>query len=83
MWWRPAFIQATACIKKAAALANRDCGALDADKAGAIAQAADPVAMARAMKLGIEAGRAAYLAGRIAKKAYASASTTMEGMVGS
>ena len=49
----------------------------------AIAQAADPVAMARAMKLGIEAGRAAYLAGRIAKKAYASASTTMEGMVGS
>ncbi|MBN2080797.1 thiazole synthase [bacterium] len=48
----------------------------------AIAQAADPIGMARAMKLGVEAGRTAYLAGRIPKKAYASASTTMEGMVG-
>jgi len=48
----------------------------------AIAEAQDPVAMARAMALGVEAGHQAYLAGRIPKKAYASASTTMEGMVG-
>jgi len=47
-----------------------------------IAQARDPIAMAAAMKLGIEAGRMAYLAGRIPKKAYASASSPMEGMVG-
>lgn len=48
----------------------------------AIAEAADPVGMAAAMKLGVEAGRAAYLAGRIPKKAYASASSPLEGMVG-
>lgn len=41
----------------------------------AIAQADDPVAMARAMRLGIEAGRAAYLAGRIPKRASAQASS--------
>jgi thiazole synthase len=34
----------------------------------AIAQATDPVAMARAFKLGVEAGRAAYLAGRIPRQ---------------
>jgi len=34
------------------------------------------------MAMGVEAGHTAYLAGRIPKKAYASASTTMEGMVG-
>lgn len=48
----------------------------------AIAQAGDPIAMARAMKLGIEAGRAAYLSGRIARKRYASASTPLEGRIG-
>src|SRR4051795_8328965 len=37
----------------------------------AIALAQDPVAMARAMRLGAEAGRLAYRAGRIARKAYA------------
>jgi thiazole synthase len=49
----------------------------------AIALAKDPVLMARAMAKGIKAGRMAYLAGRIPKKAYASASSPMEGMVGS
>ncbi len=49
----------------------------------AIALAADPPLMARAMAEGVEAGRKAYLAGRIPRKAYASASTTMEGRVGS
>src|SRR6476620_1267479 len=48
----------------------------------AIAGAQDPVAMARAMKLAVEAGRLAYLAGRIPKKAYASASSPVEGLVG-
>jgi thiazole synthase len=48
----------------------------------AIALAADPPAMARAMALGIEAGRSAFLAGRIPRKRYASASSPMEGRVG-
>ena len=46
----------------------------------AIAQAEDPVQMAEAFKLGVEAGRKAYLAGRIPKKAYASASSPIEGV---
>ena len=41
----------------------------------AIAEARDPVKMAEAMKLGIEAGRLAYLAGRMNKRPYASASS--------
>jgi thiazole synthase len=49
----------------------------------AIALAADPPRMARAMRLGIEAGRDAYLAGRIPKKRYASASSPMQGRIGS
>ncbi len=48
----------------------------------AIAQAQDPVRMARAMKLGVEAGREAFLAGRIPLKAYASASSPLAGLVG-
>src|SRR5277367_5930996 len=47
----------------------------------AIAAAEDPVSMATAMKLGIEAGRQAYLAGRMEKKRYASASSPMAGVV--
>jgi thiazole synthase len=47
----------------------------------AIAGAKDPVAMARAMKLGIEAGRIAYLSGRIEKKLYATASSAITGIV--
>lgn len=46
----------------------------------AIAAAKDPVLMASAMKKGIEAGREAFLAGRMAKKAYASASSPLDGM---
>ena len=45
----------------------------------AIAAADDPVLMARAMKLGIEAGRAAYLAGRMPARRFASASSPVEG----
>ena len=48
----------------------------------AIAGAKDPVRMARAMKLAVEAGRHAFLAGRIARKSYATASSPVEGVVG-
>lgn len=49
----------------------------------AIAAARDPVRMARAMKLGIEAGREAYLAGRMPKKVYtASPSSPTTGLIG-
>src|SRR6188768_1613717 len=47
----------------------------------AIALAQDPVAMARAMKLGVEAGRLAFRAGRIPRKSYASASSPVEGLI--
>jgi len=47
----------------------------------AIALAQDPVSMARAMRLGIEAGRLAFLSGRIPRKSYASASSPMEGLI--
>jgi thiazole synthase len=49
----------------------------------AIALAEDPVAMARAMRLGVEAGRLAFLAGRIPRKSYASASSPIEGVIAS
>ena len=45
-----------------------------------IAGAKDPVTMAAAMRHAVEAGRRAYVAGRIPKKLYASASTPLEGM---
>ncbi len=46
----------------------------------AIASARDPVAMARAMRLAVEAGRLAYRAGRMSKKLYATASSPLEGL---
>lgn len=46
-----------------------------------VALARDPVRMARAMKAACEAGRDAFLAGRIAKKRYASASSPAKGMI--
>jgi thiazole synthase len=48
----------------------------------AIAGAQDPVAMAEAMKLAVQAGRLASLAGRIPRKPYATASSPVEGLVG-
>ena len=48
----------------------------------AIAGAQDPIAMAEAMKLAVSAGRLAYLAGRIPRKMYATASSPVEGLVG-
>jgi thiazole synthase len=46
-----------------------------------IAHARDPLGMARAMKVGVEAGRLAYLAGRIPKRLYATASSPTEGVI--
>ena len=47
----------------------------------AIAEARDSEQMALAMKLAIESGRLAYLAGRMTKRLYASASSPLEGVV--
>ncbi|MCX7555735.1 thiazole synthase [Xanthomonadaceae bacterium JHOS43] len=48
----------------------------------AIAGAKDPVRMARAMKFAVQAGRDAFLAGRIPRRRYASASSPVDGMIG-
>ena len=48
----------------------------------AIASAKDPLRMAHAMRLACEAGRLAYLAGRIPRKLYATASSPWEGVIG-
>jgi thiazole synthase len=47
----------------------------------AIAAADDAEMMARAMKYAVEAGRLAFLAGRMPKKLYASASSPLQGVV--
>lgn len=48
--------------------------------ATAVTRAADPTAMARAMKLAVEAGRLAYRAGRIPRRLYANASSSFAGL---
>jgi thiazole synthase len=47
----------------------------------AIAEAKDPIMMARAMRHAVEAGRLAYLAGRMAKKRYADPSSPLAGLI--
>ena len=47
----------------------------------AVAQAGNPALMAEAMAQAVQAGRSAFLAGRMPKKAYASASSPLEGVV--
>jgi thiazole synthase len=47
----------------------------------ALAEAADPVAMARAMGLAVEAGRLAYLAGRMPRREIAVPSSPLRGML--
>ncbi|HMM14664.1 MAG TPA: thiazole synthase [Parvibaculum sp.] len=47
----------------------------------AIAEAKDPILMAKAMKLAIEAGRLAYLAGRMPKRKYADPSSPLAGLI--
>jgi thiazole synthase len=47
----------------------------------AIAESRNPGEMAEAMKLAVQSGRLAYLAGRMTKRLYASASSPTEGVV--
>ncbi|MEQ9661409.1 MAG: sulfur carrier protein ThiS [Parasphingopyxis sp.] len=47
----------------------------------AIAEAKDPIRMARAMKLAVEAGRDAYLAGRMGQRKYADPSSPLSGLI--
>ena len=47
----------------------------------AIAEAKDPIRMARAMRLAVAAGRDAYLAGRMAKRRYADPSSPLAGLI--
>ena len=47
----------------------------------AIAEAKDPVVMAQAMKLAVESGRLAYLAGRMGQRRYADPSSPLAGMI--
>jgi thiazole synthase len=47
----------------------------------AIAEAKEPVRMARAMKLAVEAGREAYLAGRMGRRMYADPSSPLAGLI--
>jgi len=67
--------------------ASDACVAMELGAAGVlmntgIAGAKDPVRMARAMRDAVRAGRDAYLAGRIAKKRYATASSPVTGVIG-
>ena len=47
----------------------------------AIAEAKDPILMARAMKLAVESGRLAYRAGRMGKRRYADPSSPLAGLI--
>jgi thiazole synthase len=47
----------------------------------AIAEAKDPIRMARAMKAAVEAGRDAYLAGRMGTRKYADPSSPLAGLI--
>ena len=47
----------------------------------AIAEARDPIRMATAMRLAVEAGRNAYLAGRMQKRRYADPSSPLSGIL--
>jgi len=47
----------------------------------AIAEASDPIKMAKAMKAAVEAGRLAYLAGRMPKRMYADPSSPLAGLI--
>ena len=76
----------------AAVLKRDDLGSLEPGKSAdlaiwrtdglELAGAQDPVAMAEAMKLAVRSGRLAFLAGRISRKMYATASSPVEGLVG-
>ena len=58
-----------------------DVGSISALATACLALAKDPVRMARAMSLACEAGRLAFLAGRIPKRRYAQASSPVDGVI--
>jgi len=76
----PVIVDAGVGTASDAALAM-ECGCAAVLMNTAIAAAKDPVLMAQAMKLGIQAGRAAFLAGRMPKRAYATASSPTNGLL--
>jgi hypothetical protein len=53
----------------------------ECEKITAIAEAKDPILMARAMKLAVESGRLAYRAGRMGKRRYADPSSPLAGLI--
>jgi thiazole synthase len=67
------------CASDAAIAMEMGCAALLMNTA--IAGAKDPVKMAQAMKLAVEAGLMSFESGRIPKKLYASASSPLEGII--
>ena len=75
----PVVVDAGLAVPSEAALAMES-GADAVLVNSAIAQAEDPVAMGEAFKLGVQAGRQAYLAGRIDRRQAGVPSSPMEGM---
>lgn len=67
------------CASDAAIAMELGCDAILMNTA--IASAKDPISMARAMKLAVEAGRLSYKAGRIPRKLYANASSPLDGLI--
>jgi thiazole synthase len=78
-------VQVPVIVDAGVGTASDVCAAMELGIAGvllntAVAQARDPVRMARAMRLGVEAGRLAALAGRIPRRLHAQASSPAEGI---
>ena len=67
------------CASDAAAVMELGCDGVIVNTA--IAEAKDPVRMARAMRYAVAAGRLSYLAGRMQKKRYASPSSPLSGLI--
>jgi thiazole synthase len=76
----PVVVDAGLAVPSEAALAM-ELGASACLVNTAIAQARDPARMAGAFRQGVEAGRTAFLAGRIPKKEYAASSSPEQGMI--
>jgi len=75
----PVILDAGVGTASDAALAM-ECGCDAVLLASAVSRAADPARMARAMRMAVEAGRAAFEAGRIPRRLYADASSPVEGV---
>ena len=78
-WYKSDAYRARAGVRASDAAFAMELGATALLMNTAIAHAKDPVKMAGAMRQGVEAGRAAYEAGRMPKRLYASASSPLDG----